>query len=992
VAQILDFNTPSVAPAGAPGNDYLRINANPNMFGAQTAQAVEKLGGAFEKAGNDVTQIAEFQNRIDVDDQHNQFNDVLNKTLYGDPNKKSIGPDGQPTVDTGFMGLEGRAASDARDGTLKALEEARLAGRNNLKNPMAQLAYDNQTRRTYQEAESRIGAHTNQQWKTWAGGVNAAGASHELNDYVNAIGDPAKMEALQHNYINFRVQQAQIKFGNDPNTNAEAERQAKLELLEAHVNAVAVRDPDRAIQILDSNKTTAGVKYDDMYNRLRDRADAQVGAKVGEDAWNKSGEGLSGRAAGVRTDAAQALRQQGVPLNVTSEYRSPERNAAVGGARGSQHLHGNAIDVSLTGLSPEQQQMVVNQFLSDPRVGGFGYYPRSNSIHVDVRQGGRAAWGTDYHGTSVGEGWPSWLTQQVRAWQGGGGASAAPAGGAPSSLLDQARQQYPILNKEEIQYKVSPGRSDSNMLESWPPDEPGDENYKRPGEFPLDKFGIEVFSEKTRPIDILADVVSHRLINTDPKIKEFYSDFKNSITPHQEEILRDQYEHAKEHEGEKRPYEQWKEMTGLPAFFRGYPFQQWPDDFNKRAYTPEQLKKLDAMMDYLRGHEGGAVAPPASSLSMPNTLPSAVAPTWEEKKASALRELINDPSLRDRPKAFATAWAEVEKRAQIEHATAIDTDRAEKAAEKARKQQSLAVEDEYLKDAYDANPQKTAVDVVNDPRLQNDPETRKKIIAFQERANKPDPMAPISQKTTRQLFDRMRLPAGDPNKITDLGPINQAFSDGKLTRADHDWVTSQFKNSETPDGERLGKRKTEFLKGVAPQIDQTDMNLGIKDLTGQERLYRFEWDLDHLMEQDRKADKNPWNRLDPTKPEYMGRAEALAPYRKTTEQIMAEWGTNHPAPAATPEQPGFFSRMFSSAPAPATPAPATAGAPAAAAPSAQFNPAAVRNLGELQSAFGSGRLSREQAMQIAVERGWAVRKPAAPPPAEPPAMHVPLSQ
>jgi Peptidase M15 len=129
--------------------------------------------------------------------------------------------------------------------------------------------------------------------------------------------------------------------------------------------------------------------------------------------------GLSQTADVWASDNRTALQAQGVPITVTSAFRNPEHNTAVGGARGSQHLHGNAIDVSLTGLSPQQQQAVVSQFLSDPRTGGFGYYPNSNSIHVDVRPGDKAAWGTDYHGTSVGKGWPDWLTNQVTAWQGG---------------------------------------------------------------------------------------------------------------------------------------------------------------------------------------------------------------------------------------------------------------------------------------------------------------------------------------------------------------------------------------------------------------------------------------------------------------------------------------------------------------------------------------------------------------------------------------------
>jgi hypothetical protein len=40
-------------------------------------------------------------------------------------------------------------------------------------------------------------------------------------------------------------------------------------------------------------------------------------------------------------------------------------------------------------------------------------------------------------------------------------------------------------------------------------------------------------------------------------------------------------------------------MTGLPAYFRGYAFKQWPDEFNERAYTPEQREMFDRMMNQL---------------------------------------------------------------------------------------------------------------------------------------------------------------------------------------------------------------------------------------------------------------------------------------------------------------------------------------------------------------------------------------------------------
>ena len=56
----------------------------------------------------------------------------------------------------------------------------------------------------------------------------------------------------------------------------------------------------------------------------------------------------------------QPLRDAiGAPLNVSSGYRSPELNAAVGGASKSQHMKGQAADVTAAGLSSVELLQVV---------------------------------------------------------------------------------------------------------------------------------------------------------------------------------------------------------------------------------------------------------------------------------------------------------------------------------------------------------------------------------------------------------------------------------------------------------------------------------------------------------------------------------------------------------------------------------------------------------------------------------------------------------
>lgn len=165
------------------------------------------------------------------------------------------------------------------------------------------------------------------------------------------------------------------------------------------------------------------------------------------------------------------------------------------------------------------------------------------------------------------------------------------------NLFQQAQQQYPMLKGLDLQYKESFGKG-KGFLEYWPAKEIGSPEYPRPKEFPLGKHGLEVYDPKTRPIDIMGDVASHFLIHDDPKMASYFDEFKQSLTPEQQGRLKEQYQYAKQSEGEKRPYEQWLESSGLPGYFRGYAFQQW--DNAKELYTPDQIKMFDSMVQYLQ--------------------------------------------------------------------------------------------------------------------------------------------------------------------------------------------------------------------------------------------------------------------------------------------------------------------------------------------------------------------------------------------------------
>lgn len=123
--------------------------------------------------------------------------------------------------------------------------------------------------------------------------------------------------------------------------------------------------------------------------------------------WYTWAAGVDRRVSGDLLSKIEAIgRQFGSRLVINSGYRDPGRNARAGGASGSQHLNGLAVDILTSGLSQNEVLRLI-RIASAQGITGIGVY--SGSVHFDIRAE-KTAWGPTYRRASV----PSWAEQTIR--------------------------------------------------------------------------------------------------------------------------------------------------------------------------------------------------------------------------------------------------------------------------------------------------------------------------------------------------------------------------------------------------------------------------------------------------------------------------------------------------------------------------------------------------------------------------------------------------
>lgn len=768
---------PSVEPEAGLPDVYQHVQATPEAFGAGVARAKERTGAAISGFGHGVTQFGDLMGEVAADDSSNRYAEKINSLLYGGPDV--VGPNGQP-LPGGFLSLQGQEAMNARPWVEQQMQSVREAQRAGLYTTKQLHQFDNEVRRQKAFADTKIGSHYDGQAKEYAVNTNVATVDLQTQRLAQSPDDPAIVSDATHKLTQALVRNVMLK-GGGTEVMAQAVMNAEKSALLTRVDAIAVKEPGRARDLLDANRLIAGDKYDNASTKLRNRIegeDAVAGATAlfqSELAKSQTPPGAEPPAApgaqpppapgGKPPTEAGAMRRslepqtgalydrlkeklakQGVDIGISSGRRAAPPGAKQGRPGHSQHEDGKAFDVPTGGKDEAALKKTINEILADPEVTGFGYEPASGHIHVDTRPGGKMAWGDDKTTASVGQNWPAWMTEQVKAWRG--------------------TVKMPTVTDANLD------RMKADLAQGGAPVTPQEEHLYRIHQEVLKQGGISHHDRSTSTL--LQASLTH-----DGRVYNVPTIWGGKILPDTEE-------------GNKQLREQIDQAG-------------W-DQFPSYATQAEAEARYQKMHDYMERDmpSTGAAPPPAlpppgkSQGELMAALRQAQIADAEVKSIAAIRNSGKDVKTQQMMITTIMQEAGVRK-GQVE------------AHEKVRKEQVTKASGDYLKMSQDSFQPELVKTMWADARIPDELKVHLQKLMIEAAGNKSDLWQYGLGFSDAQ--QRLLLPYGDPNKITSPEEIIKLSAEGKITRSGRQQLLEDYHQIHSgTDAATVNKQAAEMIQ------------------------------------------------------------------------------------------------------------------------------------------------------------------------------------
>lgn len=211
----------------------------------------------------------------------------------------------------------------------------------------------------------------------------------------------------------------------------------------------------------------------------------------------------------------------------------------------------------------------------------------------------------------------------------------------------------------------------------------------------------------------------------------------------------------------------------------------------------------------------------------------------------------------------------------------IEYERQQREAEKIKVQQQQKTQNDFLEKMV--NGQLTAKDILKSNLDAFGSGSKQQFLNLMETNAKEAERIRTNPGVFTDLFNRVHLPDGDPNKITDENQLNQYLGKG-LTLEDIKNLRGEMQGRGTMAGEEESIMKKQLMDIARTRLTKSNPMLGIRDPHGEEQLARYQNLFMTKYAEGRKAGKSATDLLSPDSPDYLGKF--IGDYAKSPQQIM----------------------------------------------------------------------------------------------------------
>lgn len=225
----------------------------------------------------------------------------------------------------------------------------------------------------------------------------------------------------------------------------------------------------------------------------------------------------------------------------------------------------------------------------------------------------------------------------------------------------------------------------------------------------------------------------------------------------------------------------------------------------------------------------------------------------------------------------------------------IERQRAEAAAEKAAAKARQATADSFLPKIFGADGVTLTTREVLDSNLE--PPQKQHYIELIQRVSTASDKLKTDPAVMIDLFQKINLPDGDPNKIVDETKLDAYFGRG-LDTTSLDYLRREMQGGRTAEGRIENDLKKGLFDVAKTTLTGTNSLFRIRDPNGDLQLQRFMSYFLPEYQRQRQAGKTAAELLDPDSPSYLGKA--IDRFKRSPTQMMQDMIQDAPALGGTP--------------------------------------------------------------------------------------------